>query len=273
MITATQNATAIVTGASSGIGRAIAKALANEGFHVFVTGRNAERLSETALAIEEKGGRASFEAFDLRNSRRLQAFIFDTVEKTGCLNVMVNAAGVGYIDSIADGDLMKWQDMFETNVIAMLVGSQAAIRAMRKTKSQGHIVSISSYAGRMDASNVYGATKAAVDSICATLRKELQNEAIRVVNIMPGVVATNFGRNFSADFVNNVLKSFDIPANFQTGDVLSDPVLGTLIERASSLFASPDDIAQAVLYAVRQPQDLNISEIVLGPRRDFPTRF
>lgn len=265
-----QNTTAVVTGASSGIGRAVAKALAQEGSHVFITGRDIERLRETADAIRRNGGVVSNQAFDVRDSERLQNFIAHASDETGRLNFLVNAAGLGYINTIAEGDPTNWRDMFDTNVIAVLVGSQAAIRAMRRTGSRGHIVAISSYSGRMDGSHVYGATKAAVDSICATLRKELEDEPIRIVNIVPGAVATNFGRTFGPEFVNGVLRAFGLPAGFQAGNILPESILQQLSARASSLFVSPDDIARAVLFAVEQPYEVSVSEIVIGPRRAFP---
>ena len=153
------NKTAIVTGASSGIGRAIALHLARDGAHVFLTGRDAQRLEEAARTIRREGGSASIEAFDLRESDRLEAFVATTAEQTGRLDIMVNAAGVDHPGTIADGGLPEWRGMFDINVIAMLVGSQAAIRGMRETKSQGHIVTISSYAGRGEGFRVYGAPR------------------------------------------------------------------------------------------------------------------
>jgi NADP-dependent 3-hydroxy acid dehydrogenase YdfG len=163
-----------------------------EGRHVFVTGRSDDRLQASAQSIEAGGGKASTGAFDLHDYDKLQAFIGGAANRTGRLDIMVNVAGIDHPGAIVDGALEDWRDMFETNVIAMLVGSQAAIRAMRATASKGHIVTISSYAGRGDGFRVYGATKAAVNSICAALRGELENEAIRSVTIMPGAVATNF---------------------------------------------------------------------------------
>ncbi len=263
---ALENTTAIITGASSGIGRGIARLLAREGSHVFITGRDAERLQKTAEAIEQDGGLVTTAAFDLRDSDKLQAFVMDTAKASGHLDIMVNAAGVDLPGTIADGKLMDWRDMFDTNVMAVLVGSQAAIRAMRETQSQGHIVTVSSHAEN----RVYGATKSAVKSICMTLRQELEDEPIRVVNIIPGAVATNFGRNFPPEFVNGLLKSVGVSANFATGDILPESVIDTLNAQASAVFASPDDIARAVLYAVTQPHDINVSEVMVGPRKTFP---
>src|SRR5258708_3456809 len=129
------NKTVIVTGASSGIGRAIALNLAREGAHVFLTGRDAKRLEEAARTIRREGGLASTEAFDLRESDRLQTFVATTAKESGRLDIMVSAAGVDHPGTIADGGLAAWRDMFEINVIAMLVCSQAAIRSIRVTTS------------------------------------------------------------------------------------------------------------------------------------------
>jgi NADP-dependent 3-hydroxy acid dehydrogenase YdfG len=102
------------------------------------------------------------------------------------------------------------------------------------------------------------------------LRAELENEPIRAVTIIPGAVATNFARNFPPEFVGRLSKSVGIPTAFQTGDVLSDEMLEELKSRPSAIFASPGDIARAVLYAVTQPHDLSVSEILVGPRKSFP---
>lgn len=265
-----KGATAVVTGASSGIGRATAKALAKEGAHVFITGRGIDRLKEAAVAIEQEGGKATFAAFDLQNYDKLRAFIADAARQTGRFDIIVNAAGVDHPGTIAEGELGQWRDMFETNVIAVLVGSQAAIRAMRGTRSPGHVVTISSYAGKGEAYRVYGATKAAVNSVCASLRKELEDEPIRAVTIMPGAVSTNFGRNFPPQFVNTLLKRFGAPETFEAGDLIPDETLQTMHQHASGIFAAPEDIAEAVLYAVTQPHDIMVSEIVVGPRKSFP---
>jgi len=263
--------TSVITGASSGIGKATACLLAEEGSHVFIAGRSIERLKEVARSIEDGGGKATIGAFDLNDYDALQAFVAEAAERTGRLDIIVNAAGVHHPGTIADGKLADWRAMFETNVIAVLAGSQAAIRVMRETGSKGHIVTISSYAGQGDGHDVYGATKAAVNSICKVLRAELENEPIRAVTIMPGAVATNFGRHHPPEFVSGLLKSVGISTTFETGDVLSDEVLEELRNRASSIFASPNDIARAVLYAVTQPHDVSVSEILVGPRKSFPS--
>src|SRR5258707_9628719 len=113
---AVENTTAIITGASSGIGRGIARLLAREGSQVYITGRDAERLQKTAEAIEQAGGLVTTSAFDLTDSDKLQAFIMDTAKASGQLNIMVNAAGVDHPGTIAAGSLADCRGMFATNV-------------------------------------------------------------------------------------------------------------------------------------------------------------
>lgn len=262
---------ACVTGASSGIGRAIARHLAAHGAEIFLTGRSIEALGETQALIRAAGGHAEAEAFDLRPATRLQDFVAKIAQTRGALHIMVNAAGLEFVDTIADGKPAEWQEMVDTNILALLAGSQAAIRAMRATQSQGHIVNISSIAARTDASGVYGATKAAVNAIGATLRKELEDEPIRAVTIMPGATVTNFGRNFPPEFVNGLLLALGLPAAFNQGARLPDEAMAEIARRAAPMLATADDVARAVVYAVSQPITLNIAELVVRPQKGFAT--
>jgi NADP-dependent 3-hydroxy acid dehydrogenase YdfG len=187
--------TAIVTGASSGIGRAIAIRLGEAGAHVFLAGRRADSLNDTAANVRGAGGAATAVAANLREPREVQRLVDHAVDTTGRLDVMVNNAGVSFRGPIADGDPEAWREMLEINVLALAVGSQAAIRAMRRCGAEGHIVNVSSSAARREGSGVYGATKAAVNAIATSLRQELENDTIRVVNVIPGPTATNLARN------------------------------------------------------------------------------
>ncbi len=258
----------VVTGASSGVGSAIAQALAREGCSVCLTGRDDRRLEEVASSIKQQGGNATFAAFDLKDSARLRAFISDAAHTHGRLDILVNAAGVDHPGTIADSHEAEWREMFEVNVLAMLAGSQAAIAAMRTTNSAGHLVTISSYAGRGEGFRVYGATKAAVNSLGRSLTMELEDDQIRAVTILPGAMATNFGRTHPPEYINQLLGAFGLPAHFERGEILPASTLDALSQ--SPYFASADDIARAVLYAVSQPQDVSVSEIVVGPRKSFP---
>jgi NADP-dependent 3-hydroxy acid dehydrogenase YdfG len=157
--------------------------------------------------------------------------------------------------------------MLEVNVLALLVGSQAAIRAMRRCGNGGHVVNISSIAAQRANSGVYGATKHAVNCITATMREELEDEDIRVVNVMPGVVATNFARNFDPQVLKGIGALAGIEIDLKPGERLPDEVLEKAQAALDRLIATPEDIADAVLYAVTVPFRINVAEIVVRPAK------
>lgn len=261
--------TAIVTGASSGIGRAIAEHLAAGGAAVFLAGRTAASMEQAAKGIREKGGRAFVVTLDVRDPRQVRELVDAAVRETGRLDVFVNNAGLSWPGSIADGNPEHWREMLETNVLALLVGCKEAIRAMRTCKANGHIVNISSVAARSDASGVYGATKHAVNAIATTLRKELEDDTIRIVNVMPGAVATNFARNFDPKFIAGFAKSVGMEADFEPGEHMPEALIQKLQVAAKRVLASADDIARAVVFAVTQPNELNVFELVVRPQKQI----
>jgi len=262
--------TAIVTGASSGIGGAIARALAGEGAEVYVVGRTDTSLKALTAEIAKAGGKAHAAVVDVREPGSIAGLVERAVKETGRLNIMVNNAGLSYPDAIANGKYEHWREMFETNVLALLAGSQAAIRAMRKGKFEGHIVNISSIGGRREGAGVYGATKAAVNMIGETLRIELENDPIRVVQIMPGAVLTNFGRNYPPQVVEGLMKSLGESAAPDMNGKFSEEVIERVQAKAAQMFAHADDVARAVVFAVTQPIALNIFELVVRPQRSLP---
>jgi NADP-dependent 3-hydroxy acid dehydrogenase YdfG len=136
--------TAIVTGASSGIGRAVAETLGQAGATTYLAGRTVAAMEDSQRRIERDGGRAAVASLDVREPKQVQDLVARAVRETGRLDVMVNNAGLSYPASIVDGDPDEWRAMLETNVLALLVGCQAAVRAMRECKADGHIVNISS---------------------------------------------------------------------------------------------------------------------------------
>lgn len=261
--------TAVVTGASSGIGRAIAERLGSAGAFVLLAGRTREPMEASAKRIAEAGGRARVEVANVCDVEQVRALVDRAVSETGALHIMVNNAGISYPSPIADADPEHWRAMLETNVLGLLAGCQAAIRAMRAGGHAGHIVNISSVAAKRRDSGVYGATKHAVNCISATLRNELENDPIRVVTIMPGVVATNFARNFDPEFVAGLMRSAGIDAPVRPGEHLPEGVLEAFQAKARELAASPDDVARAVLFAVTQPIHVHIEEIVVRPPRQL----
>jgi NADP-dependent 3-hydroxy acid dehydrogenase YdfG len=261
--------TAIVTGASSGIGRAIAEALGGAGAHVYLAGRTQDAMDASRARIEAAGGRGTAVVLDVRDVRQVQALVDRAIRETGRLDIMVNNAGLSYPAPITDGDPEEWRAMLETNVLALLVGSQAAVRAMRECGAEGHVVNISSIAAQRADSGVYGATKHAVNCISSTLRRELEEDKIRVVNVMPGAVATNFARNFDPAFVAGFVQSAGVQAEVKRGERLPDEVMETLQPRMRQLLASAEDVAAAVLFAVTQPIHVNVAEIVVRPPKQL----
>ncbi len=261
--------TAIVTGASSGIGRATAEQLGSAGAHVYLGGRSEATMEESKKRIEQSGGRASVVKLDVRDVKQVQGLIARATRETGRLDIMVNNAGVSYPSPIADADPEHWREMLETNVLALLVGSQAAIRAMRECGAEGYLVNISSIAAQRRDSGVYGATKHAVNCISATLRTELEEDNIRVVNIMPGAIATNFARNFDPEVIKGMVGATGMDVELRKGEKLPDEVLDKLQPMLKQLLGSPEDVAKAVLYAVTQPIEVNVAEIVVRPPKQL----
>jgi len=157
--------TAIVTGASSGIGRATAEKLGAAGAHLFLAGRSSAPMEESAKRIEESGGNATVRVIDVRDVGQVQGLVSEAARATGRLDIMVNNAGLSYPSPIVDADPEHWRAMLETNVLGLLAGCQAAVRAMRECGAEGHIVNISSIAAQRNDSGVYGATKHAVNCL------------------------------------------------------------------------------------------------------------
>ena len=262
-----ENLTAIVTGASSGIGRAIAEKLGGAGAHVFLAGRNEQAMHESKQNIENLGGVASIQTGDIRDIAQVQSLIDTAVVATGRLDIMVNNAGLEYPGSIIDGDPQAWREMLETNVLGLLVGCQGAVKAMRGCAAEGHIVNISSVSAQRNNSGVYGATKHAVNVISSSLRDELEEDTIRVTNVMPGATSTNFARNFPREFVNKIISMSGMDIDAKEGEHLPPEVLDQLQQNAKQMVANAHDVAKAVLYAVTQPIEVNVAEIVVRPPR------
>jgi len=257
--------TAVVTGASSGIGRAIAESLGAAGAHVYLAGRTPLAMEASQKRIEAAGGRATCATLDVRDPASVRGLVERAARETGRLDVMVNNAGVSFPAPIADAEVEHWRAMLETNVLALLVGCQAAIRAMRACGAEGHIVNISSIAAQRADSGVYGATKHAVNCISSTLRGELEGDTIRVVTVMPGAIATNFARNFDPAFVAGFVNASGAGVEVKRGERLPDGVLEALPPALRQVLGRPEDVADAVLYAVSQPIHVNVAEIVVRP--------
>ena len=259
---------AVVTGASSGIGLAIAKALGAEGANVVLSGRRREPMDEAVKAISSDGAKAAVRLSDVRDEKQMAELVDSAVVEFGKLDIMVNNAGVNPFDNVLEGDVQKWRDTLETNVIGLALGCREAYRVM-KGKS-GHIVNVTSVAARYAEPDdpMYAASKHAAGALTESLRLALQGKNIRMTAIMPGAVATNLVRTMDQERLFAIGRMFGLNPEewgIQPGDHLPQEVFDRVLGVARQFVMSPDDIAQAVLFAVTTPETVQINEIMVRP--------
>jgi NADP-dependent 3-hydroxy acid dehydrogenase YdfG len=243
--------------------------LGAEGAYVVLSGREQSAMDESAARIVASGGRAEVVVADVRDANAIQGLVDAAVGAVGQLDVFVNNAGVSFLSPILATDVESWRLMLETNVLALLFGCQTAVRAMRVTGNRGHIVNISSLAARDPNSGVYGATKHAVNVISNSLRLELLEDPIQVTTIMPGLVATNIGRNVDVAVLEGLVVMSGLEAEVRAGERLPDEVLERAQTALHDIMIKPDDVAGAVMYALSQPPSVHVAEIVVRPNKDF----
>jgi NADP-dependent 3-hydroxy acid dehydrogenase YdfG len=238
---------AVVTGASSGIGEATAKALAREGYAVALAARREDRINELAEQISSGGGKALSVPTDVANAASAQRLIQTTKDELGSVDVLVNNAGVMLLGPILGADLEHWQRMVNVNVLGLMYCTHTALPIMQEQGS-GHIVNVSSVAGRVArlGSGVYNATKWGVGAFSESLRQEALNYGVRVTIVEPGYVDTELqGHNEHPMVVERMEKDKQ-----QIGKVLE-----------------ADDIANAIVYAVQQPEHVSINEVLIRPTK------
>jgi NADP-dependent 3-hydroxy acid dehydrogenase YdfG len=235
---------ALVTGASSGIGEATARVLAQAGAKLAVAARRRERLDALAQELEKSGAEVLVIAADLVREAENRRIVVETEAHFGRLDILVNNAGVMLLAPVEAADPDDWRRMLELNVLGLMVSTQAALPGMRK-RGGGHIVNISSTAGRIPNANIagYSASKFGVFAFSESLRKEVYKDNIRVSVIEPGVVATELREH--------------IP------HAPTQQALNAWAESMRQL--QPPDIANAVLYCVSQPEHVNVNEILIRP--------
>ncbi|MER6832010.1 SDR family oxidoreductase [Streptosporangium sp. NPDC000563] len=232
-----------ITGASSGIGEATARLLAERGAAVVLGARRTERLDEIARQIRDRGGRALTRAVDVTAREDLERLVGLTVTEFGRLDVLVGNAGISKIGPVADLDVAGWSAMIDVNLRGVLHGIAAALPVFRE-QGQGHLVTTVSTAGLKITPTmaVYAATKNAVRTLLEGLRQESTDGVLRTTAISPGYVHTEL-----ADSIDNL-------------EVREE------IRRTMDQYAiAPEAVARAVAFAIEQPRDVEISEIVIRP--------
>ncbi|HKJ00153.1 MAG TPA: SDR family NAD(P)-dependent oxidoreductase [bacterium] len=236
---------ALVTGASSGIGEAIAHALAGAGLKVVVAARRAERLTRVVEAIAQQGGEAVAIPADMGNEASIRALFAAVRERWGGLDVAVNNAGTGAMAAFSEGDAASWRAILDVNVLGVSLCVQEALKAMAG-KAEGQIVNLSSiYAHRPQVPNFsyYQASKFAVKALTDTLRAELHaaKSPVRVAMVSPGLTATEFRE-----------KATDGKFSYESYFKDFHPLL-------------PEDVAQAVLYILSTPPYVQVHDVLLSP--------
>jgi short-subunit dehydrogenase len=185
--------TAIVTGASSGIGEATARRLARDGMRVTLAARQQDQLERVAREIEAGGGQALIAPTDVRDRAAIHRMVQATLDRWGRVDVLINNAGLGYSARVVDLDPDQLRDQVSVNLVAVIECAQAVLPTMMRQES-GHIVNVASIAGLvgLPGSSTYSATKSAVISFSDALRREVRTSGIHVTALCPGFVATNF---------------------------------------------------------------------------------
>jgi clavulanate-9-aldehyde reductase len=232
-----------VTGASSGIGEATALACARAGAAVALAARRAERIEALAQRIAAEGGRAIAVPTDVGDEAQARAFVEQAHSELGRLDVLVNNAGVMLLGPIENAPTEEWRRMIHANVFGVLYCTHAALPLMHKQGS-GHVINISSVAGRVArlGSGVYNLTKFGVGAFSESLRQEGVALGVRVTLIEPGAVATELPGHNREEVLEQMAKRF-----------------------AGVTPLSADDIADAVLYAIGQPPNVSVNEVLVRP--------
>ena len=237
------NKVVIITGASSGLGEATALRLAKNGAKLMLAARREDRLQDLVQRIEQAGGTAQYKLTDVTSQSEVAALAKATKEAYGKIDVLVNNAGLMPLSPLAAVKVTEWETMVDVNIKGVLYGVAAVMPIMQAQKS-GHIINVSSVAGHkvFPGGAVYCATKFAVRAISEGIRLE-SNGLIRSTNISPGAVATELGNSITDE------------ATLKSMDAIYDIAIDA------------DAIARAITYAIEQPQDVDVNEMIIRPTK------
>lgn len=234
--------TALITGATSGIGEACARKFAEGGYNLILTARRAEKLAEIKAQLEAEGTKVRTLVFDVRDAEAAQQAIASLEPEWQTIDVLINNAGLALgLEKEYEGDPEDWNTMIDTNIKGLLTMTRLIVPAMVE-RNEGHVINIGSVAG--DAAyaggNVYCATKAAVKTITDGLRIDVAESAVRVTNVKPGLVETNF---------SNV--------RFHGDNARAENVYKGIVPLTGA------DIADVAFYAASTPKHVQIAEVLV----------
>jgi NADP-dependent 3-hydroxy acid dehydrogenase YdfG len=235
-----ENKVVVITGASSGIGEAVARLLAERGAHVVVGARRTDRLETLVADITKQGGSARFRAADVTKRADAQALVDFAKAEFGRVDVLINNAGVMPLSPLDALKVEEWDQMIDVNIRGVLYGIAAVLPEM-KARGDGQIINVASIGAHrvVPTAAVYCATKYAVWAISDGLRQESTD--LRVTTISPGVVESELAHT------------------------ISDAATAKAMENWRQIAIAPDAIARAIAFAIEQPGDVDVSEIIVRP--------
>lgn len=240
-----QNKTAIITGASSGLGAASARALSEKGVRIVAAALDQQGLDAIVSELKSKGGEAVGRVSDVTNPEDMKALAQFAQDSFGSVDILINNAGLMLFSNWVDLATDDWEKMINVNIKGYLHGIAAVLPFMLKQKS-GQILNMDSVAGHQvgPAAGIYSATKFFVQAMTESMRKELGvQHGIRVNTVSPGVINTGWA------------------------DKVTDPAGRKAAQELNKIAISPDDIGRAVVYALNQPENVTVNDLIISPTR------
>ncbi|MBA2932033.1 SDR family oxidoreductase [Pseudomonas sivasensis] len=240
-----QNKTAIITGASSGLGAASARALAEKGVRIVAAALDQQGLDAMVSELKGKGGDAVGRVSDVTNPEDMKALAQFAQDSFGSVDILINNAGLMLFSNWVDLATDDWEKMINVNIKGYLHAIAAVLPFMLKQKS-GQILNMDSVAGHQvgPAAGIYSATKFFVQAMTESMRKELGvQHGIRVNTVSPGVINTGWA------------------------DKVTDPAGRKAAQELNKIAISPDDIGRAVVYALNQPENVTVNDLIISPTR------